>query len=1271
MAGNVSSFDFVLSAGVDTSAIKQDILKAYKDVQVNINGQKLTISNITIDSKNALESFKKQINNIGLSNGIKIEVDTKAFKDAQAEITRIQSLLDKTNLTTIDKAFQKNNGAIDETFKSLIKDVQLAEKELEEFYQKSNEAFGRYGKRKDQGNPVALKEYQEEYMVNQKLYNVMQQQISSLKQIQSLDGWSDDVQSLSQSYELLKSIESIQTRLKGLKYSKDFSITADMGLDKISSLDTKTIKEKYGSIASSYTAQIRGQEQILHNELNKLLEEWVNAADKINSTSINPDIQTENVKKDVGELEEHLGKLKLLLKQYQQDAINAEKDPSLGEDKLRQAEDRIARVTTEIQKLEKEIADLKIASSDFSGLTNKDLETKIGTVSGEITSINKKLQEMDAMKIDISGLSDNEMLNRIKELNAEMNDMLSKGKTNPEKATIGRTAEYQNKLSQLKLLYEELEKNKFDIQNAGLAKTELSSIKAKASVQKQIVVYSEEEHNKLIAQKNEQQSILDKLNEELKVRQQIKTTTTSATPTTPTSTTGVSTRTSGDGNGTQYVAGELVQNVKLVPDVTTFKTDAMTSLASVQLDKEVPLKVNSESINTEIQTVIGKVDELDSRIKSLSSIKFEIAGFDKLENIKNLDVSRLQVQNSTLSNITNLTYVLETLQNILNTSNVSAKISELKTALTGLNLSELGKLKLPKDAFAALSTLTENDINNLMLLAEALRELSQISALDKDLLSGIKLTQKQATNIESAATSIVRLKDSLIGFEAVQTSISTIDNLITKIATLKGVVDSVKNIKVEVIENATTGTKETKVSGKSKTSNNMQQEAFDLQKVLKLYDQYEDTLVKINALKVKKANGEITPAEQADLIGLLDQEKNLLKDINKSRTDNNSTEEQNAKLKEKQIQLIQRQKELEEEYKNQLKSEYKLSDKNTDAFNKANSIDATKYIDSTKIQTAQAELRKLYAEMSNGAKRSAQDNEALTKEFKAQLGIINTLTESSNLLVGKNGSQHMFNIGAGGNIQQRKEEILQYLDALNMGKVSFDKFTSGHQSMIISMKGSDNQIKKYKVSLDEATGAVSMLYQSEQAYVSYGSKWMAGLKKKFEQLSHYFTGYMLIMRTWSALRSGVNTIRELDKALTEMRKVSDESLSSLKSFQKESYQIASNVGATALTIQNSTADWMRLGESIEDAAESARVSNILLNVSEFEDIDSATESLVSMSQAYKELEKIDIVDKLNNVGNNFAISTDGLAVALQRSASALTTAGNDIDEAIALITAGE
>lgn len=174
------------------------------------------------------------------------------------------------------------------------------------------------------------------------------------------------------------------------------------------------------------------------------------------------------------------------------------------------------------------------------------------------------------------------------------------------------------------------------------------------------------------------------------------------------------------------------------------------------------------------------------------------------------------------------------------------------------------------------------------------------------------------------------------------------------------------------------------------------------------------------------------------------------------------------------------------------------------------------------------------------------------------------------------------------------------------------------------------------------------------------------LHQMVAQVAGMFSFYDLI----NGVKRGVNTVKELNTALTEMRKVSDESLQSLKNYQATTFDTADDVGTTAKQIQNSTADWMRLGESMDQAAESAKDANILLNVSEFEGIDEATESLVSMSQAYQDLDKMDIIDVLNNIGNNYSISTDGLATALKDSASALVTANNDLNEAVSLTTAG-
>lgn len=168
------------------------------------------------------------------------------------------------------------------------------------------------------------------------------------------------------------------------------------------------------------------------------------------------------------------------------------------------------------------------------------------------------------------------------------------------------------------------------------------------------------------------------------------------------------------------------------------------------------------------------------------------------------------------------------------------------------------------------------------------------------------------------------------------------------------------------------------------------------------------------------------------------------------------------------------------------------------------------------------------------------------------------------------------------------------------------------------------------------------------------------------QIGTYF-GFNDIIRY---IGEAANTVRELDTALTEMRKVSDEGLQSLRNYQNISFDVADEIGSTALELQDATATWMRLGETLSNASESAKDATILLNVSEFENIDDATESLVAMSQAYQELDKMEIIDVLDNIGNRYSIATDELAQALQDSAATLKTQGNDLYEAVALLTAG-
>lgn len=173
-----------------------------------------------------------------------------------------------------------------------------------------------------------------------------------------------------------------------------------------------------------------------------------------------------------------------------------------------------------------------------------------------------------------------------------------------------------------------------------------------------------------------------------------------------------------------------------------------------------------------------------------------------------------------------------------------------------------------------------------------------------------------------------------------------------------------------------------------------------------------------------------------------------------------------------------------------------------------------------------------------------------------------------------------------------------------------------------------------------------------------------------------FGGWMLVTRSLmqivNGIRSMVTNVIELDAAMTELRKVTDETEASYTRFFNNAITRSKQLGATLTDTITATADFARLGYSIDEAADLADAALVYKNVGDgIEDISTASESVISTMKAFR-IEASNamlIVDKFNEVGNNFAISSKGVGDALVRSAAALASAGNSLDESIALITA--
>lgn len=264
------------------------------------------------------------------------------------------------------------------------------------------------------------------------------------------------------------------------------------------------------------------------------------------------------------------------------------------------------------------------------------------------------------------------------------------------------------------------------------------------------------------------------------------------------------------------------------------------------------------------------------------------------------------------------------------------------------------------------------------------------------------------------------------------------------------------------------------------------------------------------------------------------------------------------------------------------------------------------------LKAYEDEVNKLKANPDLINKESLANVEKLGKDFEEATLAIKNMTAAQKGYTQLGAEKAMDKIS-----QMLKENSKMSRQAKADIKAWYDQIKSGNPS----------------ASLDVILGKVEEIVRKEKEAGRGGkSMWEAIKEKAFYSAASVVGTYFGLNDIIRYGKEGIDTIRELDAALTEMRKVSDESLQSLKKYQSTTFDTADAVGTTAKQIQESTADYMRLGESLDEAAESAKTANILLNVSEFDNIEDATKSLVSMGQAYKDLDKLTIVDKLNEVG---------------------------------------
>lgn len=187
-----------------------------------------------------------------------------------------------------------------------------------------------------------------------------------------------------------------------------------------------------------------------------------------------------------------------------------------------------------------------------------------------------------------------------------------------------------------------------------------------------------------------------------------------------------------------------------------------------------------------------------------------------------------------------------------------------------------------------------------------------------------------------------------------------------------------------------------------------------------------------------------------------------------------------------------------------------------------------------------------------------------------------------------------------------------------------------------------------------------------------GKNFFDQIGNRLSDMNSKFVAQFLSWQDWIRyIQQGISTIRDLDEAMTEVRKVSSATEAQYESFQKTISSTAKEIASTNKELLNSSADFLRLGYSLDEASDLAKNATLFVNVGDGVDVNTATEDMITAMKAFdiQAKDSIKIVDDYNQIGNKFALSATDIGEAMKRSASALETGNNSFEESIALITA--
>lgn len=304
------------------------------------------------------------------------------------------------------------------------------------------------------------------------------------------------------------------------------------------------------------------------------------------------------------------------------------------------------------------------------------------------------------------------------------------------------------------------------------------------------------------------------------------------------------------------------------------------------------------------------------------------------------------------------------------------------------------------------------------------------------------------------------------------------------------------------------------------------------------------------------------------------------------------------------------------------------------------------FADSATVQAALSNLETSYQKLIDKQQEFAgidptaeqkREFAQLTDQYNQAHSALDNIIKSSRKLSEK-GIGDPYEIVSGTNMADegiRMQELQNAVNLFSNGSAKIGQFNADFTELSYTVKNADGTFTDFTAVLDRTGTKIVNVAGKTKESTSLFKGAFDSLKKKSKEILTYMVSMGGLSRVFGQIRQGVQYVKEIDSALTELKKVTDETDETYAKFLKTASAAGAEIGTTISDFTNATADFARLGYSITEATDLAKAASIYKNVGDgITSVSQASESIISTMKAFgiEANDAMGIINRFNEVG---------------------------------------